>query len=56
MSVPGYRGNAVCPKCRTYTQQVIVRRGVRQCLNCGIGFKLKDVERIQGDKIIRPKP
>jgi hypothetical protein len=56
VSVPGYREDATCPKCRTFTQQRIVRRGERQCLNCKTEFRLKDVERIRGGKIIRPKP
>lgn len=37
----GFAENAVCPRCRTYTQQTVVRRGRRRCF-CGREFDLKD--------------
>jgi hypothetical protein len=56
----GYAENAVCPRCHTYTQQRIVyhgghvRRGERECLNCGTRFYVRDTERIQRGKTIKP--
>lgn len=49
MSVPGYADNAVCPRCRTYTLQLIVERGRRECTGCRCRhrFALRDTERIQ---------
>jgi ribosomal protein L37AE/L43A len=54
VSIPGYAENAVCPKCETYTQQYIVVRGIRKCLNCGEQFNLKDTERINHGRVIKP--
>jgi hypothetical protein len=50
----GYAENAVCPKCHTYTQQRIISYGERECLNCGTRFDLRDTERIQRGKTIKP--
>jgi len=47
----GHAENAVCPNCRTYTRQIIVSRGVREC-GCGLRFNLRDTMRIQSGKII----
>lgn len=57
MSWPPYIGimeNAQCPKCKGFTQQKVVKRGVRECLGCHTVFNLKDVERWQGRKLIKP--
>jgi hypothetical protein len=50
----GFAENAVCPQCRTYTQQRIVSHGERECLNCGMRFNIRDTERIQHGKTIKP--
>jgi hypothetical protein len=50
----GHNDNAVCPKCKTFTEQWIKARGVREC-GCGEVFQLKDVERVQNGKTIQPK-
>jgi hypothetical protein len=49
----GYAENAVCPRCKTYTKQRIISRGVREC-ECGHQFQLRDTNRIQHGRIIRP--
>ena len=48
----GYAENAICPHCRTYTLQKIVSRGVRRCMGCGCEFELRNVDRIQRNKLI----
>ena len=42
----GYADDAVCPSCKTYTQQYVVKRGVRKCL-CGKVFNLKETETLR---------
>lgn len=51
----GCANNAICPECRGYTKQIIVRRGRRQCLGCSTAFNVRDVQRITNGKIIYPK-
>lgn len=54
-SESGYPENARCPKCGYFVQSKIIKRGVRECLGCHTIFNLKDVERYQGRKLIKPK-
>ena len=54
MAIRGYADNAICPQCRTYTRQQIVRRGWRRC-DCSHEFKLSETQRIQGGKVIYPR-
>lgn len=44
MTLKGYANNAICPKCDLYTEQRVVKRGVRQCLGCLTVFNLKDTK------------
>lgn len=39
-SIRGFAEDQVCPKCQTYTQQEIVKRGIRKCLGCRTVFPI----------------
>lgn len=51
----GHANDAVCPKCETYTEQTVVRRGVRQCIGCRTVFNLKDTT-VAGRKRKKERP
>lgn len=39
MKIPGYDDTTMCPKCGTYTQAKIIRRGWRKCLGCDTEYR-----------------